>query len=236
MTLFTDRPVARERYATLLVTLWAFRPLLDGKRVLDFGASSGLSMVALVESGARYVVGVEPDLARVERGRLLLKERGLDDRTELHHVPDTTHLPLADGSVEVVMANAVLEHVPQPRGPYIRELWRVLAPGGYLIVNETPNKYLPRDYHTTRLWFVNWLPRKVAFWYAVWRGRFKSTGDWDHSGWRGLGFYELTAHLRDFVYLPEASRLRHRLLTRVGLPASLIDPYPTLVFRKRQPQ
>lgn len=42
---------------------------------------------------------------------------------------DATRLPLADGSVDVVVSNASLEHVRDPAG-VIRESWRVLAKGG----------------------------------------------------------------------------------------------------------
>jgi SAM-dependent methyltransferase len=190
-------------------------------------------MCALLELGARYVLGVEPDEQRVLRGRSVLKELGYQQRATLEHVPDTTHLPLADESVEVVVANAVLEHIPPPRVPHIRELWRVLAPGGHLIVNETPNKYLPKDFHTTGLWFVPWLPQEIARRYAIWRGRFSPNADWPSSGWRGVGYYEILSALTPaYQYLPETSRCRHRLLARLGLPSSLIDPYPTLIFRK----
>jgi SAM-dependent methyltransferase len=228
-----DDRVERQRYLTLREVLSSFAGLFAGRRVLDFGASHALSTCALLELGARQVLGLETDEARVLRARQILRDLGYDDRAAVEHVPDTTRLALADASVEVVVANAVLEHIPQPRVPYVRELWRVVGPGGYLIINETPNKYLPVDFHTTGLWFVPWLPSAMARRYAVWRGRFSARADWARSGWRGVGFYEVLAGLTaPYGYLPEQSRWRHRLLTRLGLPASLIDPYPTLIFKK----
>lgn len=228
-----DDPIEEQRYRTLREVLSSFADLFTGRRVLDFGASYALSTCAILEVGAREVVGVEPDEARVLRGRRILRDLGYVDRATLEHVPDPRHLALQDASMDVVIANAVLEHIPQPRRPYLRELWRVLGSGGYLIINETPNKYLPVDFHTTGLWLVPWLPSAVARQYAVWRGRFSAETDWASSGWRGVGFYEVAAALTGpYEYLPVQSHRRHRALTALGLPACLIDPYPTLIFRK----
>ncbi len=219
------------RYRTLLETLEGFLPLIAGREVLDFGCAHATSVCALLELGASRVVGIEPDLERVELGRKLLAKLGVEDRAEILHVVDTRKLPFPDGAFSSVLGNAVLEHIPQPREAYIRELWRVLAVGGHLIVNETPNKYLPLDFHTTGLWGVPWLPKAVARRYAQLRG-FDPREDWDHSGWRGLGHYELLAPLENYTLLPELSRPRHHRLQRLGLPSGLLDPYPTWILRR----
>jgi SAM-dependent methyltransferase len=226
-------PKERGRYRTLKETLAQHRALFAGRRVLDFGASHGPGICALMELGAAEVVGVEPVAEWVEAGQPILAAGGWGDRVRLLHVPDTRTLPFPDAHFDLVLVNAVLEHIPQPRGAHIREIWRVLRPGGHLLVNETPNKYLPKDVHTTGLWWVPWLPNEAARRYAVRRGRFRADGDWESSGWRGLGYYELVRALgTPYRLLPERSRPRHRLLTRLGLPASLLDPYPTWVLRK----
>ena len=228
-----DDPKERRRYRTLKATLEPLRPLYAGARVLDFGASHGPAVCALLELGAAAVVGVEPDARWVRAGEGILAAAGFGDRARLLHVPDTRRLPFAGEAFDLVLVNAVLEHIPQPRAAWIREIWRVLRPGGHLVVNETPNKYLPRDVHTTGLWLVPWLPRTVARRYAVLRGRYPADGDWATSGWRGLGYRELVAPLAGgFRLVPERARPRHRLLSALGLPASLLDPYPTWILRK----
>jgi hypothetical protein len=113
-------------------------------------------------------------------------------------------------------------------------MWRVLKTGGGLIINETPNKYFPIDKHTTGLWLVPWLPSSIARRYAILMKRFPEENDWATSGWRGVGYYELTAAMdSQYEYHPESSRGRHRLLSMVGLPAALLDPYPLFIFRKK---
>jgi len=223
-------PTAQGRYHTAVREFRALAHLWR-EPVLDFGSSGGLSLLALHAVGVSDCWGVEPERARVEGGLPNLRDAGIAAE-RLQHVPDTRVLPFPAAYFGTVLANAVLEHIPQPREAYIRELWRVLAPGGHLIVAETPNKYLPLDYHTTNLWGVPWLPTAWARRYAIWRGRYSPTRDWEHSGWRGIGYWELVAPLTDYELIPEHSVPRHRLLTALGIPASIFDPYPCWVLRK----
>ena len=229
-------PVELNRYLSVRESFRQIRRFVHG-RILDFGASYGLSMLALREIGLDDVDGVEIEAARVNLGWIILREAGADP-TRLLHVPETRHLPYQDATFGTVVANAVLEHIPQPRAPYLRELWRVLQPGGCLIVAETPNKYLPYDYHTTHMMWVPWLPSKIARAYAIWRGRYRPDRNWAHSGWRGLGYYELVAALprRSYRLMNEESRPRHRWLRALRLPASLLDPYPLWILRKLEGQ
>jgi hypothetical protein len=112
-------------------------------------------------------------------------------------------------------------------------VWRVLRPGGHLMLAETPNKYFPKEGHTTGLWFNHWLPREFAHRRAVRRGRFDpNRTDWESSGWRGLGYFELVKPISGYRLIPERTRHRHRLLSMLGIPPSLIDPGPIWVLQK----
>ena len=116
----------KSRHATLKRVLSRFSPLFRGKRVLDYGASSGLSAAALIELGADSVVGIEPDLTRVEQGRRILGDLDLH-QIQLVHVEDTTDLSFDDGEFQFILSNAVFEHIPQPRDASLREVWRMLG-------------------------------------------------------------------------------------------------------------
>ncbi|HEY7089659.1 MAG TPA: class I SAM-dependent methyltransferase [Tepidisphaeraceae bacterium] len=232
--LLSGNPVEQTRLMTLRQALRPYVELFAGKVVLDFGASHGLSAVAMIELGARQVVGVEPDAARVKSGTEMLARVALADRISLRTVSDTRDLPLEAASFDFILANAVFEHIPQPRDAYVRELWRVLAPGGALLINETPNKYLPADFHTLHLPLTNWLPSRVAHWIGVQTGRFKAARlDWDYSGWRGLGYYELVRAIPGkYRATQDSTRARHRILKAVGLPSAILDPYPVYLIHK----
>ena len=87
-------------------------------------------MIALIRLGAVEVIGVEPDRSRVERGKDLVVKSVPGAKVSIIHLPNTTVLPFSDGEFPFILANGVLEHIPHPRDRYIREIWRVLAPGG----------------------------------------------------------------------------------------------------------
>jgi len=58
---------------------------------------------------------------------------------------DATRLPLADGSVDMLIVLEMLEHVPDPAA-VVRELARVLAPGGTILLS-VPSAVPRHDHH-----------------------------------------------------------------------------------------
>jgi ubiquinone/menaquinone biosynthesis C-methylase UbiE len=60
-------------------------------------------------------------------------QTGSWDNSKLDIVSDITAIPVEDGSFDAVMCTEVLEHVPDPVAA-LRELTRVLKPGGYLLI------------------------------------------------------------------------------------------------------
>jgi hypothetical protein len=42
----------------------------------------------------------------------------------------------------------------------------------------------------------------------------------------------LTGPIGGFTLIPERANRRHRVFTRLGIPASIIDPYPLWILRK----
>ncbi|MEW6155644.1 MAG: class I SAM-dependent methyltransferase [Actinomycetota bacterium] len=91
--------------------------------VLDLGSGSGFWLDRMEGQGLRSV-GVEPDFDRLRRG----PARGA--------VADGAHLPLRSGAFGLVWCVHVLHHLPDPLG-VLREVARVLQPGGHLVLAET---------------------------------------------------------------------------------------------------
>jgi SAM-dependent methyltransferase len=59
---------------------------------------------------------------------------------EAHLSPEPVDLPFENGSFDTVLSCGVLEHVPDPAGS-LREIRRILRPGGMFYVANLPNRY-----------------------------------------------------------------------------------------------
>ena len=156
-----------------------------GRTALEVACGSGgVTCRMAVETGASCV-GIDINPHGIEAARRRATGQDLASRVTFHVADAGRPLPFPDGSFDAVFCNDSINHIPG-RAAVLRDWHRVLRPGGYLLVNETPNKYLPFDVHTTSLPFINWLPSGLAKRIAVKLGRFDPRNDWEHSGWRGL--------------------------------------------------
>lgn len=109
---------SRERHR--LLHLWVTEGggnRLAGKRILHFAP--------------------EKVTMRMMRGNPLYETADLLQQGVTHRV-DITRVPLPDGSYDVVMANHVLEHIPDDAAA-MRELFRLLKPGGVALLTVPVN-------------------------------------------------------------------------------------------------
>ena len=101
-----------------------------GARVLDCAAGTGeFSLAAAKRAGS--VLCTDQSEAMLARARKKVRKRGLSNVSFARR--DLTALPDPDGSFDAVIAANVLHLLPDPE-PAVRELWRVTAPGGMLIL------------------------------------------------------------------------------------------------------
>ena len=101
-----------------------------GARVLDCAAGTGeVSLAAAKRAGS--VLCTDQSEAMLARARKKAARRGLSNLQFAHR--DITALSDPDGSFDAVIAANVLHLLPQPEVA-VRELWRVAAPGGRLIL------------------------------------------------------------------------------------------------------
>jgi SAM-dependent methyltransferase len=101
-----------------------------GRDVLEAGCGEGYG-ADLIAGVARRVIALDYDQATIAHVRARYP------RVEVMHA-NLTELPLADGSVDVVVNFQVIEHLwDQPQ--FVRECARVLRPSGLLMVS-TPNR------------------------------------------------------------------------------------------------
>jgi ubiquinone/menaquinone biosynthesis C-methylase UbiE len=104
--------------------------LLPQSRVLDIGCGAGYATIALASRGLT-VDSLDPVETMVRATRERAVEAGL--RSVTVRIGDIHSLPFAQGTFALVIALGVLPWLPGIDTP-LREMARVLRPGGHLIV------------------------------------------------------------------------------------------------------
>jgi SAM-dependent methyltransferase len=106
-----------------------------GQSLLDVGSGPGtitVDLAALVAPGQVVGIDREPDV--IARASALGQERGASNLT--FATGDVYALDFPDASFDVVHAHQVLQHLTDP-GAALREIRRVLRPGGLLAVRDS---------------------------------------------------------------------------------------------------
>jgi SAM-dependent methyltransferase len=130
----------------------------DALRVLDLGCAFGYGSAAVIARGpeGRAIVGVERD------PELLLQARRHFPWLEVIDA-DLGELPMPDSCADAVLLLDVIEHLAEP-GRALAEAYRVMAPGGALIVT-TPHRGPTRGLDSVNLYTA--MRRRRPSWPAL---------------------------------------------------------------------
>lgn len=134
-----DHPRAYDLFATigyfgrrreLFTRLAALSGVRLGDRVLDVGCGTGY-LTRIIAPVAAEVTGVDPSPPMIEHAR----RHAPGNCTYL--VGEGQRLDLPDSSFDVVVSTFAVHHMPtDQRGAAVREMFRVLRPGGRLLIGE----------------------------------------------------------------------------------------------------
>ena len=158
------RESAYNAYYDRPAVLEALGPV-QGLRVLDVGCGPGLYAAEVVARGAAYVHGVDESPKMIR-----LATEGVRGPVEfrVHDLGEPLHW-LEDGSFDAALMALVIHHLDDRVGP-LREVARVLRPGGRLVVS---------THHPTGDWL-----RKGGSYFTVEKIRETWSRGWQVAYWR----------------------------------------------------
>jgi phosphoethanolamine N-methyltransferase len=101
-----------------------------GKRILDIGCGIGGPAFEMARTHGAQVVGIDLEAPLIERARRASEELGLDGQCSFRTV-EAGPLDFPDESFDIVIASGAFTQTPD-KPAMLAEVYRVLAPGGYL--------------------------------------------------------------------------------------------------------
>jgi len=103
--------------------------LKKGKMAADIGAGTGFITEGLIGKGLK-VISVDQSEAMLEE----MKKKFSSAEGIEYRLREAEKLPIPDGAVDYAFANMYLHHVESPPKA-IKEMVRILKPGGRLVIN-----------------------------------------------------------------------------------------------------
>jgi len=128
---YWDSVAGEKRFSHPLRIAWLTRHAGPAARILDFGCGHGRTLAELLLGGYKNVIGIDFSFRMLKCCRSQLPDVRLVQN-------DGQTIPLQEHSVDLVLLFAVLTCMPldQEQRDLLREISRVLRPGGLLYISD----------------------------------------------------------------------------------------------------
>jgi cyclopropane fatty-acyl-phospholipid synthase-like methyltransferase len=129
-----------------------------GQRVLDCGCGVGGTAMWLAEHHDVEVVGITVTPDQVVRATRYAAERGLQDKVRFA-LQDYTRMALPDATFDLAYGLESINYAPSKR-QYLSEVFRVLKPGGRMVVQDgfrVDRALSPAEHRLQESWLEGWL-------------------------------------------------------------------------------
>ena len=131
--------------------------LKTGDRVLDAGCGLGEAACFMAKTYGCRVTGVTITPMQVAKANDIIKRRGLGDKAKVE-LADYTKTNYPDGSFDSIYAIETICHI-KDKSDFYKEAYRLLVPGGRLVVVEYIQKekpQSPQDQHAMQILLDGW--------------------------------------------------------------------------------
>lgn len=138
--------------------------LLENCRILEIGAGTGSSTIALAEQGA-HVHGIDIDPKALKVAQMRCECHGIDTAT--FQTLNAIDIDSLGQAFDLVIFFATFEHMTyEERKAALAKAWNITRSGGFVAIVECPNRLWYFDVHTTLMPFYHWLPDDLAMDYS----------------------------------------------------------------------
>lgn len=148
--------------------LKANKSFAPGMSVCEIGCAEGGVLAAFVEQGAVSALGTDIAVARLEIGKNINREIGIEFELSSHNILSDDIDPTLIGKYDLILLRDVIEHLSKPLDA-LKAIYRLLKPGGRLYVTFPPYySAFGGHQHTLasaigKVPFLHWLPKTIFY-------------------------------------------------------------------------